>query len=139
MDPNQIPNNTTPQPFPVVAPSGPVVPPPPPPVETPKTSNKKLLLILSVILVAVLIVVAAGTYYLSITSKNSAKTQEFEAISSPTPTVTAVPSEPEVTSKDTSDNSLDQDSKVLDQNINNLSNDATSIDNSFSDQQTDLN
>lgn len=135
MDPNQVQANPAPQP----APLQPVVPTPQPPVETPRGGNKKLILLLAVVLVAVLSLVGAGTYYLSSNSNNSAQTQSSQNTYTPTPTVTSVPSEPEITSKDTSDTSLEEDIKVLDKNINNLGSDANSVDGSFSDQQTDLN
>lgn len=135
MDPNQVQASPVPQPAPVQ----PVVPTPQPPVETPRGGNKKLILLLAVVLVAVLSLVGAGTYYLSSNSNNSAQTQSSQNAYTPTPTVTSVPSEPEITSKDTSDTSLEEDIKVLDKNINNLGSDANSVDGSFSDQQTDLN
>jgi len=140
MDPNQVQANPASQPVPVQpTPVQPVVQTPQPPIETPKGGNKKLILTLAVVLVAVLSLVGAGTYYLSSNSNNSAQTQSSQNTYTPTPTVTSVPSEPEITSKNTSDNSLEEDSKVLDQNITNLNSDVSSVDSSFSDQQTDLN
>lgn len=135
MDPNQAQASQVPQ----SAPVQPVAQNPQPSIETPKGGNKKLILTLAVVLFAVLSLVGAGTYYLSSNSNNNAQTQSSQNTFTPTPTVTSAPSEPEITSKDTSDTSLEKDAKVLDQNINNLNTDANSVDSSFSDQQTDLN
>ncbi len=140
MDPNQTQVNPVPQPVPVQPVSvEPVVQAPQPPIETPKGNSKKLIFVLAVLLILVLVGVGAGTYYLSSNSNSSLENQTVENIVTPTPQITAVPSEPEITSKDTSDASLDQDANTLDQNLKNLNNDVNSVDSSFSDQQTDLN
>ncbi len=103
----------------------------------PPKGNKKMLRIFAVVFILLLIIVTSVLYFMTVSKTQSTKSQVNEIIElSPTSTPTPTP---EINPADTSDNTLDQDSTVLEQNINNLDSDAASIDSSFTDQQTNLN
>lgn len=144
MDPNQTQVNPAPQPVPV-QPAEPVIQTSNVSQESaqvsevPKGGSKKLILVLAFLLILVLVAVGVTTYYLTSNTNKSIENQTVENIVTPTLTLTPTPSEPEITSKDTTDASLEADVNTLDQNLNNLNSDVNSVDSSFADQQTNLN
>lgn len=145
MDPNvQTPTQEVVPPAVPVAPASsvpqqPVQPNISPQLDTPPPSkgNKNMLLIFAFIFVLFLIVITAVLYFMTQFKAQNTQNRKTSTVSL-TPTQTPTPT-PEINPQDTTDTSLDNDSKVLEQNIENLESDLSSVDSSFSDQQTDLN
>ena len=112
------------------------LPPQNPPVKSSLGMGKGILTALALILI---VLVAAGALYFYFFK--SAKTYNA-SVYTPSKTaqviVTPTPSVPQINKNDSSNNALNSDSTVINSGISNASTDLNGVDQSFSDQQTNL-
>jgi hypothetical protein len=104
------------------------------------TGGKKWLKLL-LILVVVLVIISVGGYFaynfMNVSKSNNATVYNQPTNINTKPTATLTP-QPEINPNDTSNQSLDKDSTVINQNLDNASSDLNGVDQSFSDKATNL-
>lgn len=105
-----------------------------------KSSFGKTLAMLVALGILVIVLLVSG--YFIFLNKSQKVTYNAQVYNQPTimPTATPIPSPSvyQVNTKDTSDKAIIQDTAATDQNLNNINSALNSVDQSFNDQQTNL-
>jgi hypothetical protein len=109
---------------------------------TPVKSNlgRNLVMIISAVLIVVILAATGYLIFLSKTQKTAYnKVQGYVGPTIPAvATITPTPSVYQINPKDTSDSAINSDTTVANQNLGNLDSDLNNVDQSFNDQQTNL-
>lgn len=94
------------------------------------------------ILAVLIIIILLVTGYMLLMGNAKKNTNTAQVYPQPTvkvkPIATPTPSVYQINPKDTSDNAIDQDTQVSSQSLNSLDTDLNNVDQSFNDQQTNL-
>ena len=112
-----------------------------PQMNQPKSNlGRNLVMIISAVLI--IVVVAATGYLLFLGNAQKTAYNKVQSYIQPTitisPTTAPVPSVYQVNPKDTSNAAINSDTIVTNQNLNSLDTDLNNVDQSFNDQQTNL-
>jgi hypothetical protein len=101
--------------------------------------NRPMVLLVSISIIAIVLVIFGYTLFLHNAKKPTYNAQVYnQPTIVVTPTVSPVPSIYQVNTKDASDNAINQDAQVAGQNLNNIDSALNNVDQSFNDQQTNL-
>jgi len=107
----------------------------------PTKSNlgRNLVMIISAVLIVVILAATGYLLFLGSAKKTTNNAQVYnQPVVSVSPTAIPTPSVYQINTKDTSDNAITNDTTAVNQNLNNLDSDLNSVDQSFNDQQTNL-
>jgi hypothetical protein len=100
--------------------------------------GRNLVMIISAVLIVVILIATGYLLFLNNTKK-SVNTQVYVQPTVPAgPTATPTPSAYQINPKDTSDNAITNDAAAVNQSLGNLDSDLSNVDQSFNDQQTNL-
>lgn len=129
--------------IPMQPPVQPIIPQQPvsPIQSTPPSGNKKFsskVLISVVAAIFLIILLITGGYLYLQQGRKTYNATVYNQSPIPTPSATPTPTGSQINPNDTSNQALNQDSKILDQNLSSASSDLNNTDQSFSDQQTNL-
>ena len=96
-------------------------------------------MIISAVLIVVILAATGYLLFLGSAKKTTNNAQVYnQPVVSVSPTAIPTPSVYQINTKDTSDNAITNDTTAVNQNLNNLDSDLNSVDQSFNDQQTNL-
>jgi hypothetical protein len=112
-----------------------------PQMNQPKSSlGRNLVMIISAVLIVVILVTTGYLVFVGNAKKVAYnKVQSYiQPTISVSPSATPTPSVYQINPKDTSDSAINSDTTVANQNLNSLDTDLNNVDQSFNDQQTNL-
>ena len=107
--------------------------------QTKSNLGRNLVMIISAVLIVVILIATGYLLFLGSAKKIANKTQVYvQPTVAARPTVTPTPSTYQINTKDTSDSAIDKDTTAVNQNLGSLDSGLNAVDQSFNDQQTNL-